>query len=113
MSLTRNPSVDRNPFDLASFYVEELKYGPGPGQVEGASREQIVGQCEVLLRDAGVTSMTGAELIDALDFYGESLARSFGVPRVLTLSCFVDGVMHGIALAAGLEGPHREPKVAA
>jgi hypothetical protein len=112
MSPTRNPSIDPNALDRASFYIEDLKYGPGPGPVEHLTRDQLTGQLEVLLRDAGITSMTGAELREAMEFYGESLAESFRAPRLLTFSCWVDGVMHGIALAAGIEGEHRQAKAA-
>lgn len=106
----RDPSTDRTPLDRASFYVEELKYGPGSGKLERAEFDQVVAQLEVLLRDAGVTSMTGLELLEAMDYYAISLARTLGVPPTFTRSIFLDGLMHGIALTAGLEGDHRNPR---
>jgi hypothetical protein len=107
--LGRDPSADPTPLDLASFYVEALKYGPGPGKVEAASLGQVVAQMEVLLRDANVTSMTGEQVLGAMEFYARSLTRSLGIPLAFTRSLFLDGLMHGIALAAGLEGEHRDP----
>jgi F0F1-type ATP synthase membrane subunit c/vacuolar-type H+-ATPase subunit K len=108
--VTRDPSADRNPLDRASFYVENLKCGAGPGRLERASKDELVAELEVLLRDAGVTQMTGQQLAGAIDYYGESLAANFGAPRLICLSAFVDGLMHGIALAAGLEGELRNPR---
>jgi hypothetical protein len=108
--MTRNPSVDRNPLDLASFYVESLKYGPKAGKVEGVSKDGLASELEALLRDAGVSTMTGAQLADAVAYYGDSLAKSFGSPRLICLSAFIDGLEHGIALAAGLQGELRNPR---
>jgi hypothetical protein len=108
--MSRNPSVDQNPLDRASFYIEELKYGPAAGDVERVTVDEFAGQLEVLLRDAGVTSMTGAQLADAAQYYGRSLARSFATNPVLAGSCFIDGLMHGIALAGGLQGELRDPR---
>jgi len=70
----RDPSANPTPLDWASFYVEGLKYGPGPGQLEAASGRETADQLEALLRDA------------------------------------VDGFMHGIALAGGVVGEHRDPR---
>jgi hypothetical protein len=108
--MTRNPSADRTPLDEASFYIEELKYGARAGQVEPASRGEMTAALEVLLRDAGVATMTGAALGDASLYYGDSDARSFGLPRLIGRSIFLDGLMHGIEFAAGLKGALREPK---
>ena len=109
----RDPSSDPTPLDRASFYVEELKYGPGAGRLEGVDAEQIVAQLEVLLRDAGVSSMTGEQLLDAMVYYGVSLASSFTTHPTITLSLFLDGLMHGIALAGGLVGEPREHRASA
>lgn len=93
-----------NPLHKASFYIEALKYGPGPRAVETVTAAEITAQLETLLRDADVTSITAAELVKTLDFYAGSFARHFGVNHLLGKSIFTDGVMHGVALAAGLEG---------
>lgn len=104
----RDPSANPTPLDRASFYVEELKYGPGPGTLEPAAFGEIVSELEALLRDANVTSMTGRELLDAMEFYEVSLSHALRMPLVFTRSIFLDGLMHGIALGAGLEGEHRD-----
>jgi hypothetical protein len=104
----RNPSADPTPLDRASFYVEELKYGVGPRRLEQAKSGEIAAEFESLLRDAGVTSMTGEELARAMVYYGRSLANTFRTPRTIALSMFCDGLMHGIALAAGLTAEPRK-----
>lgn len=109
-AIERVPAVDCNPLDRASFYVEELKYGPGPGKLEVAEWEEMVAQLETLLRDAGVSSMSGEELLEAIFYYGNSVAGSFGMSFQLGLSVFLDGLMHGIALGAGLDSEPRNPK---
>lgn len=108
----RNPNANPTPLDWASFYVEELKYGPGPGQIESAELAEMVAQVEVLLRDARVTSMTGEELVDACEFYAQSIAQAFRCPVVLARSIWMDAMMHGIALAGGLTGDLRRPSEA-
>ncbi|MGO9960033.1 MAG: hypothetical protein ACLP50_29335 [Solirubrobacteraceae bacterium] len=105
----RDPSANPTPLDRASFYIEALKYGSGPGRVETVTVDKIVGQAEILLRDARVTSMTGAEVLDATEFYVRSLADAFHCAPVLVRSIFYDGLTHGIAFAAGLEGEPRDP----
>lgn len=106
----RSPSADPNALDWASFYVEELKYGSGPGTLERAMPGEIAEQLDRLLRDAHVPdAMPGAELERAMLYYGASLANTFRMPRVLALSIFCDGLMHGIALAGGLKGKPRNP----
>ncbi|MGD0386387.1 MAG: hypothetical protein ABSB73_09655 [Solirubrobacteraceae bacterium] len=109
MSEPRDPWTNPTPLDQASFYIESLKYGPAEGKLEPVSGSQVVDQLEALLRDAGVTSMTGAELIDAMEYYARSSGRSFGASLLLMRSVFLDGLMHGIALAAGLHGVPRDP----
>lgn len=95
--------------DHAARYVEELKYGLGPRKLEGVTDEHVTVQLEVLMRDAGgVTSMTGAELMAALEFYARSAALSFRVPLVISRSLFLDAVMHGIAFAGGLTAELRD-----
>lgn len=110
MGERRNPSRRPTPLDWSSFYIESLKYGPGSGAVEGVTRDQITAQLETLLRDADVSSMTGAELIDACDFYAESLARALGLPVIMVKTLWLDGLMHGIAFAAGVRGEHRHSR---
>jgi hypothetical protein len=106
----RDPRVDRTPLDRASFYIEQLKYGPGAGKVEGVSADQMISQLEVLLRDARVDSMTGYQLERAALYYGRSLATSLQMPEILAGSCWLDGLMHGIAFAAGLRAEPRRPR---
>ena len=109
-ALGRDPREDRNPLDMASFYVEELKYGPAPEKMVAVSTDDVQVQLEGLLRDAAVATMTGEELVEALEYYARSMALSFRLPLVLTRSLFLDGVMHGIALAGGLSAePRPEP----
>ncbi|HWF25212.1 MAG TPA: hypothetical protein VG275_07185 [Solirubrobacteraceae bacterium] len=105
---TRDPTKDPTPLDRASFYVESLRYGAGPGKIEGVDFDQMVSQMEALLRDARVTNMSGSELIVASEYYVRSLARSFRCPPVLARSVWHDGLTHGIALAGGLEGELRK-----
>lgn len=108
---SRQPFVDRNPLDRASFYIESLKYGPRAGDLEPATRKEAANLLEALLRDAGITSMTGAELDVALDYYAESYAEQIiGLPPIIIKSLLIDGLMHGIALTAKLEGELRNPK---
>lgn len=110
-AIERVPAVDRNALDRASFYVEALKYGPGPGKLELAGAEEIVAQLDTLLRDAGVkTSMTGEELLEAIFYYGDSLSHHLGTTFRVGVSMFLDGLMHGIAFGAGLDGEPRDPK---
>ena len=111
--MTRNPSEDPTPLDLASFYVESLKYGAGPGKLQAASVDEFTNELEILLRDAGVTTMTGEELRDALEYYVHTLSLTLGLHAVLVRSILADGLMHGIALAGGLRGEHRNPRKAA
>jgi hypothetical protein len=96
-----------NPFHQASFYVEWVKYGRAPGKLVGATFEEIEADVARLLEDAEVTSMTAAELVETCDYYAESYALLFGIRRLVTKTMFLDGVMHGIAFAAGLKGEPR------
>jgi hypothetical protein len=91
-----------HPLHQASLYIEELKYGEGERVVEGVTRDEIVAQMDGLLRDAGVTGVDAATLIDDCDYYGHSFAKTLRVPPILGKSLFVDGLMHGIAVAGGL-----------
>lgn len=109
-ALGRDPREDRNPLDMASFYIEELKYGPAPEKMVPVSTDDVQVQLEGLLRDAGVGTMTGEELMEALEYYARSTALSFRVPLIIARSLLLDGVMHGIALAGGLSAePRPEP----
>jgi hypothetical protein len=106
-ALGRDPREDRNPLDMASFYIEELKYGPSPEKVVSVSTDDVQVQLEGLLRDADVATMTGEELIRALEYYARSLSITFRVPLILSRSLLLDGMMHGIALAGGLSAEPR------
>jgi hypothetical protein len=106
--MNRNPSPT-NPLDCASFYIEELKYGDDAGILTPIDKQEAVAFLEALLRDAKVSSITGAELDSALDLYAGDFARMFGLSLIVAKTIFVDGLAHGIALAAGLEGHPRDP----
>lgn len=106
----RNPSADRNPLDLASFYIESLKYGPDSGRLEEFGPEELEASLDVLLRDAGVTSMTGKQLAKALLYYGVGIGRTLHIDRQRAVSIWTDGLMHGLALAGHIEGELRNPK---
>ncbi len=96
-----------HPLHAASLYVEELKYGPGPRVVEGVTKALIVGQREALLREAGVNA-DARLLVEDTNHYATSFERSLGVRAILARSIFMDGLMHGVALAAGLRA--EEPR---
>jgi hypothetical protein len=102
----RDPNEHPNALDWASFYVEDLKYGPEAAKVTTVDPPQIAAQLEVLLRDAGIGSMTGTELESAVVYYAQSWADAVQLNRTMTLSVFIDGLMHGIAIAGGLRGTH-------
>lgn len=113
MTVVRGPSGDpANPLHQASFYLEEIKYGREPGRLTGATTEEISRDMEALLRDAEVTSMTGAELVETCDYYARSFVANFAtaglpLPQIVSKTIFLDGVAHGIALAKGLKGEPR------
>lgn len=96
--------------DWASFYVESVKYGARKGTVQSVDADQLAAQFEVLLREAGVTAMTGAELLDALPYYVNGLAAQFKMSPRHAGSCFVEGLMLGVALGGGLRGQERNPR---
>lgn len=100
-----------NPFHLASFYVEDLKYGDRQGEIVRTSAAEFDHMITRLLYDAGLEGLIEPErLRGALSYYGDSFAISFNTTPELALSVFVDGVLHGIALAGGLHGQTRNPK---
>lgn len=109
----------KNPLHQASFYVEALKYGPGPRAIEGVTADQFKQQFETMLRDADKEDLlTYPEFMEAVHYYGLSSSRGFGVPELQARSIWADGLMHGFALATGLsmrredldvlENAHRE-----
>lgn len=98
-----------NCFFKAGFYIEAMKYGPGPNAVEKTSREQITSQIECLLRDANL-DLDAREIVDAQMFYAESLSIILGVPPMIALTIFLDGTMHGLAVAGKLEAPNPYPE---
>lgn len=97
----------RNVMHQASFYIERLKYGDGPRAVELVAADSMSEQVEHLLQAAGVTDLTADEFNDAASYYGRSFSRQFGGSALVAKSIFVDGIMHGLALAAGLRGESR------
>lgn len=91
-----------NPFHQSSFYVEELKYPAGePGTPK--ITEDARGQIEALFRDAGIDSMSSEEFLATMVFYGDTWMQLVGIDPLVAKSIFADGVMHGIAFAAGLK----------
>lgn len=111
-------SLPQTPLHLASYYVEELKYGAGEGQLVKVTIGDLASQVRRLLDDAAA-NLTNAEhltvmdekqvLIDAV-FYGRSNAEQMNVEESAAVSIFIDGVLHGGALVAGLRGEHRSLK---
>jgi hypothetical protein len=106
----RNPSVDTTPLDWASFYVEDLKFEGERGQIQGSTGREEAALYEMVLRAAEVTSMSGEELREALGYYAASHARAFGLSTIVARTVFCDGLLHGVALAGGLRGDHRDPR---
>lgn len=88
----------------ASLYVEELKYAEGPRRLALQDPDAVAAQFDLLLRDAGIKGLDPAEIVGDSYVYGRSFEASIHVPRQLAHSIFVDGLMHGVALAAGLRG---------
>lgn len=88
----------------ASLYVEDLKYGETPRRLAAITPEAIAAQFDLLLRDAGIAGLDPAEIVSDSYVYGRSFEASLLVPRQLAHSIFVDGLLHGIALAARLRG---------
>lgn len=100
-------SVDlANPLHQASFYVEELKYGERPGTVDVAGQAEFVKMLRQIIFDSGA-NITEEQMLDALGHYGDSLAVTLNLSPLIARSIFVDGVLHGMALAAGLRGEPR------
>lgn len=102
--MTADPT---NPFHQASFYVEWVKYGRAPGRLVAATVEEITADVARILEDAGVETMSAADLVATCDYYAESYAQQFGVSRLVAKTMFLDGVLHGIAFVAGLKGEPR------
>lgn len=104
-------SFDPNhPLHRASFYIEDLKWGrdrwDGPDAdpaITAIGQDAIVAQIEMLLRDVDL-DLDAEGLRAATDHYAESFAKQFGVSELVARSIFVDGLLHGIALKAGMEG---------
>lgn len=96
-----------NALHQASFAVEELKYGPGEGKLEFMPAKEIDTQLATLLEAAGVTDITPEELRGAMEYYGVNFTNMLGGSKLVNYSVFIDGVMHGLALAAGLKGKPR------
>jgi hypothetical protein len=90
----------------ASFYIERLKFGEGPGKVETVKAKDYAEQIGLILRDAGFDHLDPEQLIEDCLYYGKSYEQLFGVRELFALSIFVDGLIHGLAVAGGLEAPH-------
>ena len=69
--MSRDPSANPTPLDRASFYIESLKYRPGPGTVEPVNKSEVVAELEVLLRDANIRQAL-------IDRYGPGKDRAIG-----------------------------------
>lgn len=103
-------SIDRsNPLHQASFYVEALKYGPGSRRLERVGEDEFCVQLERIIADTR-TDATPEQLIEAFGYYGDSFAEQLNLSPLVAKSIFVDGVLHGMALAGGLHG---QPEVSA
>lgn len=86
----------------ASLYVEELKYAEGPRRLEAVTPESLAEQLGLLFRDANLRELDPAEVVKDSYFYGLSFELTLGINRQLTHSIFIDGLLHGLALGAGL-----------
>lgn len=103
------PPDTTNPLHRASFYLEHMKEMIGataPGVAVARTEEQMVAEMELLLREGGIDWTTGKEVWDAAQFYGDSFALQFRLPRLIVFSLWSDGFMHGIAMARRLEADH-------
>lgn len=101
----RQPPRERQcPLDLASFYLHATKKSAmqvAPG-IAATVDEQTWALLETILRDAGVSCMTGRELAEACEYYVASSALILQAPEILVRALWVDGLIHGIALSGGL-----------
>lgn len=100
-----------NALDRASFWCEEWKYGDDRGELEPFTEEEIITKLGTLLEASGHgDEMTPDEFNAALDWYAGNFSRMLGLPLVTCKTLFVDGLAHGIAFAAHLEGARRDPR---
>lgn len=97
-------------FYLASLYVEELKYRGGDGTLTAVKRDDLIDQAATLLTDAQGRPDEAKGLVHSCAWVGQSFANAVGVPPVWAESLILDGVLHGIAYAARLEGPSRDKR---
>lgn len=86
--------------DWARFYVDGLRHD----LTDGADQQQLVGLLEALLRDARVGNITGSELAAGAEFYATAFSVALEVDEVHSRSIYLEGLQHGIALAAGMRG---------
>lgn len=93
-----------NPIHLAGLYVEELKYQGDDKAVVGMTWDGVRPQIEQLIREGGIEGLTVDQVIEAVKFYGDLFAIVLNLSPFVTLSIFLDGLMHGMAVAAGLKG---------
>lgn len=90
-----------NPVNRASFWLEDLKFGDGPREIEILGPDELDAQLGVLIRDLDLVDyVTAKQVRDAIDFYGESFSRQLNTRSVVARAIFLDGMMHGLALAA-------------
>ena len=93
-----------SPLHAASLYIEQLKYGRGERTVEIVPAKGVAEQLGLMFRDAGIEGIDPAQVMVDAVWYGHSFAHSIGIDEFVARSIFVDGILHGVALAAKLRG---------
>lgn len=101
----------KNAMHRASFWIEQRKrrIGASPGVTVGQVEDDTVEWMRSLLEELDVESVTPAQLVEAVHFYGESWQKQvaattgFLLPEIITKSIWLDGMQHGMALAKGME----------
>ena len=92
-----------NPVHQAGLFIEWLKYGAGPAQVEIVGEDELGRQLGELIAKSGrEEDVTAAQIIGAVCYYADSCAVSFNLSPLASRSVFMDGLMHGMALASGI-----------
>lgn len=106
-----------HPLHRASVAVEEAMYGEVKGGNHSgiASVEAFTPYLDTLLKQAGLDEVDAAEVMDDAAYYGHNIAHEVVGPgeafvfAPLAYSIFLNGLMHGIALAGKIEPA--EPRI--